>query len=146
MKSINRWTGDGTLVRDPEVRFLADGTAMAKARIACNKADKKIADGQWEKQPSDFFDVVFWKYQAKKAATLAKGDRIAVTDSHLSYRTWEKDGVKHSKVEIVVDDFVRCAFIDTRENKDNTAPENTDTYVPADHDSTDIPVDEDVPF
>lgn len=144
MRDNNSWTGTGTLVADPEVKFLPDGTPCATVRLACNRADKKVGD-TWEKQPADFFNLVFWKYQATKAGTLKKGNRIAVTEGRLRQRSWETpEGQKRSAIEIIVDDFVVAAFINTK--TDVPADTIPDQPAPAYEDIPQADDTDDVPF
>ncbi len=90
----------GNLTRDPELRFLADGTAVASLTVACSKS-KKGDDGAWQTLATVFLDVNLWRADAETAAEqLRKGDRVIVTGS-LIVRDWEgKDGKKGKSVEV----------------------------------------------
>ena len=98
----NNITVIGNVTRDPELKYLSSGTALAQLGIAVNRRFKKGND--WEEETS-FFDVVCWRDLADNVAeSVAKGDRIIVV-GRLEQRSWETDGgEKRSKVEIVADE------------------------------------------
>ena len=85
-------TATGNLTRDPELRFLADGTPVASLTVACSKSKKDDA-GNWQTLATVFLDVNLWRADAEAAAEqLRKGDLVIVTGS-LIVRDWEgKDG------------------------------------------------------
>ena len=59
---------------------------------------------EWEEAVS-FFDVVCWREMAENAAeSLSKGSRVIVT-GRLEQRSWEQEGQKRSKVEVVADEI-----------------------------------------
>lgn len=102
MANGNTITVIGNATRDPELRYLQSGTALANLGIAVNRRYQR--DGQWEEETS-FFDVVCWRDLADNVSeSISKGDRIIVT-GRLEQRSWEtQDGDKRSKVEIVADE------------------------------------------
>lgn len=95
----------GNMTRDPELRFLANGTPVATFGVAWNPPGKRLADGTYEDAPAQFFDVTCWADLAEHVAeTMTKGMRVTVT-GNLEYRAWEdRDGNKRSKVEIRADE------------------------------------------
>lgn len=88
----------GNLTRDPELRFIPSGAAIATFGLAVNRR-RKVGD-QWEDEVS-FFDVVTWRELAENVAeSLTKGTRVVVT-GYLTQRQWETDdGEKRSRVEV----------------------------------------------
>lgn len=88
----------GNLVRDPETKFTATGTAIAKFTVAVN--DKKLAE-----ERTYFFDVTCFGRMAENVDQSGrKGDRVSV-QGKLEQQTWETDqGEKRSKIGIVADD------------------------------------------
>ena len=102
MANGNNITIVGNATRDPELRYLTSGTALANFGVAVNRRYQK--NGEWEEEVS-FFDVVCWRELADNVSeTVSKGDRVIVT-GRLEQRSWEtQDGDKRSKVEIVADE------------------------------------------
>lgn len=92
----------GNLTKDPELRYLTSGTALATFSVAVNR--RYMKDNAWVEDTS-FFDVIAWRDLADHVTeSVAKGDRVIVS-GRLEQRSWENDaGEKRSKVEIVADD------------------------------------------
>lgn len=92
----NTTTITGNLTRDPELKFLPNGTPVANFGIAWNK---KGFDGREDE--SHFFDVEAWDKLGENAAeTLTKGMRVTVHGS-LQYQSWETpEGDKRNKIRI----------------------------------------------
>jgi single-strand DNA-binding protein len=92
----------GNVTRDPELRYLSSGTAVANFGVAYNR--KFTRSGEQVEEVS-FFDVTCWKDLADNVAeSLSKGDRVVVF-GELKQESWEtKDGGKRSKVTINAED------------------------------------------
>lgn len=101
--SASPTTLTGNLTSDPELKFLDNGTAKLAGSIAVGHY---WTDASGEKQEkTSFIDFVAWRYLAEDAArVLEKGVRIVVT-GRLEQRSWEQDGVKRSKVELIADEI-----------------------------------------
>lgn len=101
---MNNVTVVGNLTRDPELRFLPNGTANTTFGVAVNRRWQNRQTNEWEEQVS-FFNVVAWRELAENtAASLGKGDRVIIT-GRLEQRSYEtQDGEKRSVVEIVADE------------------------------------------
>jgi single-strand DNA-binding protein len=93
----------GTLGRDPELKALPSGQSVVTFSMATTRTWKdqngaKQEDTQWHNI------VCFGKRADVLAQYVKKGDRLYV-EGRLQTRSWEKDGVKHYRTEITVDDF-----------------------------------------
>ena len=101
----NNVTLVGNITRDPELRFLPNGTANATFGLAVNRRWQNRQTNEWEEKVS-FFNVVCWREMAENAAaSLNKGTRVLVT-GRLEQRSWETDqGEKRSVIEIVADEI-----------------------------------------
>lgn len=91
----------GNLTRDPELRFTTSGRAVVQLGVAVN--DRYQVNGEWQERVN-FFDVTAWAQLGENvAASLVKGDRVAI-QGRLVYRNWETaEGDKRSKVELTAD-------------------------------------------
>ncbi|MFZ4668621.1 MAG: single-stranded DNA-binding protein [Microthrixaceae bacterium] len=94
----------GNLTRDPELRFIPSGAAVANFGIAVNRRWRNTQTNEWDEEVS-FFDVVCWRDLAENVTeSLTKGNRVMVS-GRLQTRSWETDnGEKRSKVEILADE------------------------------------------
>lgn len=99
MASVNKWIGIGHLGRDPEVRYLSDGTAVANLSVACT--DKfKDKSGQMVEQ-TEWVRVSFFGRTAEVCGEyLTKGSQIYVEGSIRTRKYTDKDGVEKYATEI----------------------------------------------
>lgn len=113
MSDLNRVMLVGRLTRDPEVRYTSGGMPIVNLGLAVNGRKKDAASGQWTEVPN-FFDVVLFGDRFEKLAQhMEKGSRIGV-DGSLRWSSWETDGQKRSKVEIVGENI---QFLDGRRDE-----------------------------
>lgn len=117
MSDLNRVTLVGRLTRDPEVRHTAGGMPIVNLGLAVNGRQKDGASGNWVEKPN-FFDVkLFGDRFERLAQHLEKGRRIGI-DGRLEWSSWETDGQKRSKVEIVANEL---QFLDGRGDGDQSS-------------------------
>lgn len=96
-KSINQVILMGRLTRDPELRTTSTGKNVCSFSLA---VDRKFG----QDDGADFFDVTAWdKLGELVNQYLSKGRRCLV-QGRLSFRSWEQDGQKRSKVEVIAED------------------------------------------
>ena len=90
----------GRLTRDPELRYLNNGTAVCKVGIAYNERFK-AADGEW-KERGNFFDVTIWGKRGEAFAKFHKKGSQACFEGSLRYEQWDdkQTGAKRSRVYI----------------------------------------------
>ena len=102
--SINRVSISGNLTRDPELRTTQGGMAVMGFGVAVNDRRKNQQTGEWEDVPN-FVDCTMFGARAQSVMKyLGKGSKVAI-DGKLRYSSWEKDGQRHSKLEVIVDDI-----------------------------------------
>lgn len=101
--SMNHVAVAGNLTRQPELRTTQSGTAVLSFGIAVNDR-RKNASGQWEDAPNFFECVTFGSRASALGDVLAKGMKVAVSGK-LRYSSWEKDGRRHSKVDIIANEI-----------------------------------------
>lgn len=101
-RSFNQVILMGNLTRDPELRQTPNGHSVASFSLALNRSYKG-SDGNWQ-EATDFIDVVAWGPLGERVSQyLAKG-RQCLVNGRLQSRSWEQDGQKRSKVEVVAQD------------------------------------------
>ena len=100
MVAFNRVILAGNLTRDPETRFTPSGTAVTGFSIAVNRRYKLNNE---VKEEVSFFDIVVFGKQGENCAEYLSKGRPVLVEGRLKQRSWESDGVKRSKVEVVAD-------------------------------------------
>src|SRR5215213_11025148 len=105
MASDNQITIVGNLTDDPELRYTANGAAVANFRVAYSTRIRDAA-GNWTDGDTSFFTVNAWRTLAENAAeSLTRGTRVVVT-GRLQMRSWEtQEGDKRTVVEIEADEL-----------------------------------------
>ena len=101
--SINHVSITGNLTRDPELRSTAGGKAVLSFGIAVNDRRQNQQTGKWEDVPNFFECVTFGNRAMALGDILTKGMKVAISGK-LHYSSWEKDGQKHSKVDIIANE------------------------------------------
>lgn len=99
MPNMNRVFLMGNLTRDPELRHIPSGRAVADMRLAVSEKYKN-KDGELV-ESACFVDLVAWGRQAELCGQyLAKGSPI-MTEGKLQLDSWETDdGQKRSKIRV----------------------------------------------
>lgn len=102
--SINRVNITGNLTRDPELRATQGGTQVLHLGVAVNDRRRNPQTGNWEDYPN-FIDCVMFGTRAEAIQRyLSKGTKVAI-EGRLRYSSWERDGQKRSKIEVVIDEI-----------------------------------------
>lgn len=114
-KSVNQVIVMGNLTRDPELRTTSTGQSVCSFSVAVNRSWTG-SDGQ-QQEDVDFFDVVAWAKLGELVNQYLSKGRRALVMGRLSQRSWEQDGQKRSKVEIVANDVT---FLDGPGGGDNS--------------------------
>lgn len=102
--SINRVNISGNLTRDPELRATASGTQVLSFGVAVNDRRRNPQTGDWEDYPN-FVDCTMFGTRAEAVSRyLSKGSKVAI-EGKLRYSSWERDGQRRSKLEVIVDEI-----------------------------------------
>ncbi len=98
---VNRVILVGNLGADPELRYTAAGTAVAKFRIATSET---FTDRNGQKQErTEWHRITAWGKLAEICGQyLAKG-KLVYIEGRIRSDTWEQEGVKRYSYEIVAD-------------------------------------------
>ena len=98
MASFNKVMLMGNLTRDPELRYTSNGSAVTSFGLAVNR---KFKQGDEWKEDVCFVDITVWGKQGENCAEYLSKGRPAFVEGRLQYSTWESDGQKKSKLEVV---------------------------------------------
>ncbi len=101
MANLNKVFLIGNLTRDPELRYIPSGTAVATFTVATGRA-YTMASGE-KREETCFVRCVAWARQAELCGEyLSKGSPVFV-EGRLQSRSWETpDGQKRSIIEVVI--------------------------------------------
>jgi single-strand DNA-binding protein len=99
MANLNKVFLIGNLTRDPELRYIPSGTAVASFGLATNRT-YKTSSGE-KKQETCFVRVVAWGRTAEICGEyLSKGSPVFV-EGRLQYRAWDSpNGEKRNTLEV----------------------------------------------
>jgi single-strand DNA-binding protein len=104
-RGVNKVTLIGTLGRDPEIRYMPNGNAVASVNLATDESYMDKQTGQKVEQTEWHRLVAYGKLAEIIQQYLKKGSR-AYFEGKLRTREWEKDGVKRYTTEIVASDMM----------------------------------------
>ncbi len=142
MSGVNKVILIGNLGKDPEVRYLEGGIAVAKITLATNESHKnkegvKIEHAEWH-------IVNFWCNDAETAEKYLKKGMMIYVEGKIRSRTWmDKEGIKRHSTEIEGEKFM---ILGSRREEGGVAADvakatDSAASAPTTHDTTD-----DLPF
>jgi len=102
-KGFNKVILMGNLTRDPETRTTPNGQSVTNFSLAVNRTWKGN-DGQQQESVS-YIDCVAWGKAGEIISQYLQKGRPVLVSGRLDQRSWEQDGNKRSKVEVIVEDF-----------------------------------------
>lgn len=101
---VNKVIVLGNVGREPETRYLQNGGAVCNFSVATSESWNDKNSGE-AKEKTEWHNVVAFRKVAEILSQyVKKGDKIYI-EGKLSTSSWEKDGQKHYRTEIVVNDF-----------------------------------------
>jgi single-strand DNA-binding protein len=93
----------GNLTRDPELRALPSGQQVANFALATNRT---YTDKEGRKQDmTEYHNIVAFGRQAEVIGQYMKKGRPIYVEGRLQTRSWEAEGRKNYRTEIVIDNF-----------------------------------------
>ena len=107
MSYLNRVFLIGNLTRDPEIRYIPSGKAVADLRMALSRK-YRTTSGE-VKEETCYVNVVAWERQAETAGEYLKKGSAILVEGSLRYEQWEKDGEKKNMLRVNAD---RIQFLD----------------------------------
>ena len=127
MSGVNKVILVGRLGKDPEVRHLESGVAVANFSLATSETYRDRQSGE-RKEQTEWHNIVLWRGLAEVAESyLKKGDQIYV-EGKLRTRSWEKDGVTRYTTEVVGDNMT---MLGSRSSGDSSSNQSEEYSAPA---------------
>jgi len=100
MAGLNKVMLIGNVGTDPEMRYTANGNAVATFRIACNR-NYSGPDGE-RKEETEWFSVVTWNKLAETCSQFLQKGRRAYVEGRLQTRSWDgPDGQRRYRTEVI---------------------------------------------
>jgi single-strand DNA-binding protein len=138
-----------------ELRQTPNGQSVCSFSLALNRSYKG-SDGEWQ-EATDYIDVVAWAGLGERVSQYLNKGRRCLVQGRLQSRSWEQDGQKRSKVEVLATDVT---FLDGRqgggdgfEDSSSNRESSSDTKKPKTKDESkvddmgDEPINlDDIPF
>ena len=125
MASLNKLMLMGNLTRDPELKYTQGGSPYAKFGLAINRKFKQ--QDEW-KEDVCFVDITTWGNLADNCSKYIRKGSPVFVEGRLNLGTWEKDGEKRSKLDVV------AIIVQFLGSKQTTEPH------------TEPPIDDGIPF
>ena len=100
---MNRTTLVGRLTKDPELRYTANGVAVATFTLAVNRP---FSNQQGERE-ADFINIVVWRKQAENVANFLKKGSLAGVDGRIQTRNYENNEGRRVFVTEVIGESVQ---------------------------------------
>jgi len=141
----------GNLTRDPEQRALPSGIAVTSFSVATNRIYKD-KEGNKQEQ-TDFHNIVVFGRQAETSGQYLKKGQSVFVEGRIQTRSWEQDGQKRYRTEIVADRVQfgpKSGSISSTSNQGQAAPQEEQSAPKDDGNQIEYPTDEinpeDIPF
>jgi single-strand DNA-binding protein len=131
-KGLNKVMLIGRLGKDPEIRYMQNGTAVANFTMATNRPVKK--GDSWEEE-TDWHRIVAWDKLAEIASKYMKKGQMVYIEGQLRTKDWEdKEGNKRQTTEVFAKDLQLLS------PKSQSEQSNEDQYTASSgHDDEDVP-------
>lgn len=146
---INKVILIGNLGRDPEVRYLEGGAAVARFSVATNE-NYKDRNGNWQTR-TEWHDIVAWRQLAERVEKMLKKGSQVFIEGKLTHRKWQDSEGKDRYTTEVVANVIR--LLDKKDTDDTSgsggsySSENSGPATTApDFDKSENSGDDDLPF
>ncbi|MCG3175320.1 MAG: Single-stranded DNA-binding protein [Candidatus Omnitrophica bacterium] len=121
MASLNKVLLMGNLTRDPELKYIPNGSAVTSFTVAMNRS-YKLQTGE-KKEETAFVRVVVWGRQAETCNDYLKKGRAVFVEGRLQSRSWETpDGQKRSTLEVIAQTVQFLGGRDSASSERSSAP------------------------
>lgn len=118
-RTVNKVLLLGNVGKNPEVKTTGSGTTVANFSIATTDR-RKDAQGNWQ-DDTQWHDLVTFGRTAEVVRDYVKKGSKLYIEGKLQTRQWEKDGVKHYRTEILVNELVLLDSGGKREQQQDSA-------------------------
>ena len=103
--SLNAVFLSGCLTSEPKQTATPSGSTVVRFGLAVNDRRKNNKTGEWDDYTHYVDCTMFGKFAERMVVYLHKGVRVTV-EGKLNYSSWEKDGQRHTKLDVIVNELV----------------------------------------
>ena len=127
MSGVNKVILIGNLGKDPEVKYLESGVAVANITLATtenykNKEGEKVSQTVWH-------DIVLWRGLAEIAEKYLKKGSSVYIEGKIRNRKWEdKEGITRYKNEILADNMTMLGSRSSTEKSNENESRNQENH------------------
>lgn len=122
--SVNKVILVGNVGKDPEIKYIEKGLAVANFRLATTDRAKVLKDGTQIPEHTEWHRIEAWRGLAQFVEKYIKKGTALYVEGKLRTREWsDVDGRQHFVTDIVAEDL---QFVGARkEMKDETVPQES---------------------
>jgi len=103
--SVNKAILVGNVGKDPEVRYLDNGVAVATITLATTERGYTLQNGTQVPDRTEWHNIVAWRGLAEIAEKYIKKGTQLYVEGKITTRKWEKDGIARYSTEIVAENI-----------------------------------------
>jgi len=103
--SVNKAILVGNVGKDPEVRYLDNGVAVATITLATTERGYTLQNGTQVPDRTEWHNIVAWRGLAEIAEKYIKKGTQLYVEGKITTRKWEKDGISRYSTEIVAENI-----------------------------------------
>ncbi len=116
--TVNKVILIGNLGKDPEIRYLDTGVAVARFPIATSESYTDKTTGE-KREITDWHNVVLWRGLATVAEKYLKKGMKVYIEGKLKTRQWQDNSTNQTRytTEIIVDNMTMLSKLDNENNQ-----------------------------
>ena len=144
--SLNKVQLIGNVGKDPDVRYLDGGVAVATFPLATTERGYTLANGTQVPERTEWHNIVLWRGLAETAENYVhKGDKLYIEGKIRSRSYDDKNGIKRYVVEIFADNMEMLtprssqSGVSVAPQAGKVSPETSSSESPKAADSDDLP-------
>lgn len=103
--SVNKVILVGNVGKDPEVRYLDSGYAVATITLATSERGYTLQNGTQVPERTEWHQIIAWRGLAEIVEKYVKKGSQLYVEGKITTRSWEKDGIKRYSTEIVAENI-----------------------------------------
>ena len=132
----------GNVGKDPEVKYVEQGVAVARLSLATTERGYALPNGTQVPDRTDWHNVILWRRLAEVVEKYVhKGDKLYI-EGRVRYTTYDdKRGVRHNMTEIWADNMEMLS-----PKAQSTTPQSNISAAPIQPEESEISDDEKLPF